>query len=265
MTEHAIHVLANYHRQALAVADIVAQQGLWDSASACPGWTVKDVFSHLAQMFHALCEPDAMPAPTGTAERDADAAVNLLRNAEPATVITRYRQWATAGLRVLTHLQTSRPNATIGMADLGVYRRHLLADAYAFDHYCHLNVDVLGEDGPVSAVAADIRQPITSPVLTWMFAGLPQMCATPLRDVLTGPVRVQLDGPAGRSWVLHPTEGGTPAVAETYPSPVATTVHSSTEDFVVWGTQRRQWNQMPVTTTGDTALAHAVLDAINIV
>ena len=41
------------------------------------------------------------------------------------------------------------------MADLGTYQMHQLTDAYAFDVYCHLRVDVLGPRGPIEREVQD--------------------------------------------------------------------------------------------------------------
>jgi hypothetical protein len=43
------------------------------------------------------------------------------------------------------------------------------------------------------------------------------------------------------------------------------TIRSSSRDFVIWGTQRRPWRDYDVTLEGDTELASAVADNINII
>ena len=37
----------------------------------------------------------------------------------------------------------------VALADLGTYQMHWLANAYCFDHYCHLRHDLLAPGGPV--------------------------------------------------------------------------------------------------------------------
>jgi hypothetical protein len=145
--------------------------------------------------------------------------------------------------------------------DLGTYPCHLLADAFAFDLYCHLRVDLLAPTGAVTRTLPEITDELLSPGIGWMLAGLPQMCQ-PLAALLDRPIGMVLDGPGGGSWTLQP---GRPflAVEGGLDDPAATVTSSATE-FVRWGTKRADWRSS-CSVEGDESFAATVLDAMNIV
>jgi len=53
----------------------------WRTPSACPGWTVHDVFIHMTCTLREVVEPDTLPPSVpGNIERSNDAAVAALRH-----------------------------------------------------------------------------------------------------------------------------------------------------------------------------------------
>ena len=64
--------------------------------------------------------------------------------------------FADQAVAVLASLQEEPLASTvIPLADLGSYPMNQLADAYAFDHYCHLRIDLLAPDGPIERKMPD--------------------------------------------------------------------------------------------------------------
>lgn len=262
MTEAALAPLRELVSRATELMRIVDAEQAWGRPSACAGWSVQDVVAHLAQMFHSLYAPTDMPADSGVAERNADLAVEAVRGLSSSDIVAHYRSASEQGLAVLDKLQTSRPERPIPMAELGHYPRHLLADAFVFDHYCHLAHDLLGPAAPFP-VPHDYRAPeISDPVVGWMLAGLPQMCREPLLDVLDDVLLLELSGPAGGAWLVSPGDDVTVAAPD---AAAAARVRSTDVAFTSWATRRSDWRTSDVVLAGDTELATRVLDAINIV
>ena len=69
-------------------------------------------------------------------------------------------------------------DTVVPLSDLGEHPLHLLGNAIAFDHYCHLRHDI---GAAVERAAALPHDPeVLAPTIEWMLAGLPQMCADAL-------------------------------------------------------------------------------------
>lgn len=232
--------------------------------SGCSGWSVKDLVAHMSSNFREMCEPS--PPPPEPVDLPAEQLMEIL--VEPrkdwswAQVRDEYLQYCDGAVGALAALQDEPLASTeSALADLGTYAMHQLADAYAFDHYCHLRIDLLAPSGPIDRRVPDADDALVGPAVGWMLAGLPKM-QPGLEATLTGPIRLSLTGPGGGSWRLVPgagtitVENGTgTAVAE---------VTSSAHDFVAWGTKRWPWRDH-CTVSGDAAVAGRFLDALNIV
>jgi hypothetical protein len=128
-----------------------------------------------------------------------------------------------------------------------------------------LRHDVVEPGGPVR------REPLPSddlrlrPTMTWMLAGLPQMCAERL-SIVDRPLVLTLDGPGGGAWVVRPGgDDGLVVIEQGIDEAAAAAVTSTTHDFVQWGTKRRDWRACNVTVEGDEDYASRVLDAVNVI
>jgi hypothetical protein len=199
-------------------------------------------------------------------EANAEPAVAERTGWAPAAVLAEYEEWSVKGIDALGGLQAQPVGETVvPLANLGSHPLHLLADALVFDHYCHLRKDVLRPNGPVDRPAPPQEDATLRAVTTWMFAGLPQMNAAALAPVLSDPVRFALEGPGGGTWTLLPAHGDHPIRVRELGSDVRATVHSTADDFVVWGTARRPWRECRVRLEGDEDYAAAVLAAVNII
>jgi hypothetical protein len=158
----------------------------------------------------------------------------------------------------------SPPLATtvIPIEDAGTYPLHLVANALAFDHFCHLRNDILRPNGPIDRPSPPADELRVGATLEYLLAGLPQMSST-LGGVLDEPVGLRLSGPGGSKWTL--TRGGDGVVrVEPLGLATETCIESTAVDFIVWGTRRRPWRDCNVATTGDTEYAAGILDAIHL-
>jgi len=245
------------------------QDDEWGRPSLCAGWRVQDLVAHTGSNWRVLVDPPSAetddgvdPAPPVTAEQLQESLVQARRNWTAEEVRDEFVTYQERALEAIRAMQ-SEPVASADMtlSDLGTYPCHMLADAFAFDLYCHLHVDLLAPTGPVSRDLPAVTGEVLSPGIGWMLAGLPQMCPD-LAKVLIHPLGLVLTGPGGRSSTVRP---GAPfvTVVPGLDEPQAT-VTSAATDFVLWGTKRSDWRRS-CEVEGDHAFAADVLDAINIV
>ena len=235
----------------------------WARPSLCAGWSVRDLVAHIGSNYKETVDPSPPPdEPLDLpAERMMDLLVAARADWSDAQVLEEYLHFAPAAIEVLASMQDEPLASTpIPLADLGQYPMHQLADAFAFDGYCHLRVDLLAPLGPLvrdlePATAADL-----GPTIGWMLTGLPQM-QPGLHRHLTAPIRLEFTGPAAGSWVLTPRDGTILVEAE---GDAAATVTSDGHDFVIWGTCRRPWRDL-ARVSGDGEVAATFLDELNII
>jgi uncharacterized protein (TIGR03083 family) len=229
----------------------------WSAPSDCDGWRVQDVISHMTMGMRQVVDPASVPTPegdTGDVEQDMELGVAARKDWSVADVLADYEAISAQAIDVFASLQNEPLASTIiPMKNLGSHPMHLVPNAFAFDHYCHLRVDILQPTGPIDRPAPPSDELRLAPTIEWMLAGLPQMCEDALAKVVTAPVRIEITGPGAGSITL----GGD--------GDVAATIRSSSHDFVVWGTQRRPWRDFDVTIEGDAELGAAVADNINVI
>ena len=113
------------------------------------------------------------------------------------------------------------------LGDLGTHPMHLTANAFAFDHYTHIRVDLLAPAGPLGRPAPVTTDAHLDATADWILAALPQMSP----EAVVAPIELVLTGPAGRTTHLGPAG-----------EPVAT-VTSSIDDLVRWSTGRARWSR----------------------
>jgi uncharacterized protein (TIGR03083 family) len=236
----------------------------WSADSLCPGWSVKDLVAHTSSNFHVLVEPPkaAEPVPGLNAERAQDLLVDERRPWTPEQVLAEFEEYRQSALDVLAAMQEEPlADQSLALHELGTYPMPALADAFAFDLYCHLRVDLLAPTGPVRRrlPAADAER--LAPGIGWMLTGLPQMCPS-VAVVLDRPIGLRLTGPGGGDYTMAPAPDR-PVVTEGI-TDVAAVAISPAHEFVLWGTKRADWRSS-TTIEGDRHYAAAVLDAINIV
>jgi uncharacterized protein (TIGR03083 family) len=236
----------------------------WARPSGCAGWSVKDLVAHMSSNYKEVVDPSPPPAePIAVpAEEMMEMLVEPRKDWTNQQVLDEYLTYCDGAIAGLTAIQDEPlASSPIPLADLGTYAMHLLADAYAFDHYCHLRIDLLAPHGPIERPVDAADDELLGPAIGWMLAGIPQM-QPGLADHLHGRIRLVLTGPGGGTWDLA-REGD--VIAITAPDGEAqTTVSSDAHEFVRWGTARIPWREA-CTVTGDEAIAVAFLDQLNIV
>ena len=236
----------------------------WARPSGCTDWTVRDLVAHMSSNYKETVEPSPPPPePLNLpAERLMDLLVDLRDGWSNEQIRDEYLRYCDGALATLTALQDEPLASTvIPLADLGSYPMHLLADAYAFDHYCHLRVDLLSPRGPIERDLPPADDALIAPAVGWMLAGIPQM-QPGLEESLTGRVRLALTGMGGGEWDVHREADGI-VVGPLHGDPDVT-VTSDAQAFVLWGTARAPWRDA-CTVDGDEQVAATFLDALNIV
>jgi hypothetical protein len=271
-TRKATQHVRTRSRQRRALADFTLEllprlsTDEWQADSACHGWRVQDVISHMAFFFNFIADPalDLPANPSGKAERLNDAAVRERADWSTTQVIDYYQAQSAAGLATLQTLQSAQMrDQPLELLDLGEYRMAQLSDAVAFDHLVHLTFDLLAPHGPLPHPTVDPAVAI-DPAIDWMMSGVTQMCATSLLAVLDKPIGLTLTGATRRSFVIdRASDREEVLVTETgdLPGGAAT---SDAMDFLQWGTRRSAWRPV-VEVGGDGALVARVLDAIDVI
>jgi uncharacterized protein (TIGR03083 family) len=268
MTTQAVDALRTIHRNFRTVLDGLSADD-WNLPSACDGWTVKDMLAHVTSNQKEFVDPTPPPTdpmPAMTAEQAMEALVAPRKEWDAAELVAEYERYTDAWFGVLDAMQTEPMASTMSpLADLGTYPLHMVANAFAFDHYCHLRIDLLAPTGPL---AVDLGEPDDAeirPGIEWMLAGLPLMQPVELPPVVTRPLGLRLTGPGGGEWTIQPAaDGGAITVTDGIAGDAAATITSSAHDFVSWGTKRCDWRGCS-TLEGDEDYASHVLDTLNIV
>jgi uncharacterized protein (TIGR03083 family) len=211
---------------------------VWTKASGCPGWSARDVLSHMACSFWLAVDPSSLPDPAGLpAERAADLYVESRRNMTHEEIVADYESVSAKGLEVLAALQDAE-GVEVPLGDVGTYPAPAIANAFAFELFVHLRYDLLTPGGPLSAPAPPCDDMRLAPTLDWIEAALPQQNADLLAR-LDDAVTINLDG--GRSLCFGAADAAGPTAHIT----------CEPEAFVRWVTQRGSWEALGVHAEGD--------------
>jgi uncharacterized protein (TIGR03083 family) len=250
-------------RYAEVVASLTPDE--WARPSRCAGWSVQDLVAHTGSNFRVLVEPPDPSAPAPqmeTAEELQELLVAQRRGWSRGDVAAEFLEYWGPAVGAMTAMQEEPlASAPITLTDLGTYPMHALADAFAFDLWCHLTVDLLAPTGAVERPRPGATDAVLGPAVGWMLTGLPQMCPS-VSEVLDRPLGVRLTGLGGGEWTLLPGEPLLTVVSGLQ-EPAATAT-SAAADFVLWGTTRTPWRES-VEVEGDGEYAGRVLDRIDIV
>jgi uncharacterized protein (TIGR03083 family) len=204
--------------------------------SGCPGWSVKDVITHMGALFQLAVDASALPDAEGLpTERAQDVFVESRRSWTPEETVADYEQVSAEALERLSGLEGQEFELDLG--DLGTYPAAMLLNAYATDHYLHIRADLHAPRGPLVTTPPPSDEFHLAPVLDWFEAAIPQQNPA-LMDGLRGAVEVRLDGPGARRF----------AIGRTQP----TTRLASDANAFVWAlTQRMSWEDAGIDATGD--------------
>jgi uncharacterized protein (TIGR03083 family) len=176
MTTAAVDAVRIIHDHMRSVLDHLTETD-WLAPSACGGWTVKDVVAHVTSNQKEMVDPSPAPPepmPAMGAEAAMEALVAPRKDWSPQQLRDEYDQHTAAWLGALTALQDEPMASTVtSIADLGSYPLHQLANAFAFDHYCHLRIDLLAPTGPLSIALPAATDAEVRPGIEWMLTGMP--------------------------------------------------------------------------------------------
>ena len=268
MTSQAVDALQKIHVEVEKVINGMEQSD-WQLQSLCEGWRVQEVFAHMSSNMKEAINPTPppdTPQEPMKAEEAMEALVTPRRDWTAQELLDEYAKYLNDWIEWLGALQ-EEPTASmeVPLADLGTYPMHMMANAFAFDHYCHLYIDILSPEGPLPANLDEATDDMVRPGIEWMIAGMPQMQPTELASVVTEPLELELTGPGGGTWTIQPAgEDGLILVAPRANLGASATVASTAHNFVSWGTKRSDWRTSCVI-DGDENYAATVLDTINII
>src|SRR5918997_3806101 len=208
MTPAAVEALRADREALSTLAQSFSDDG-WATPSRCEGWTVRDLLAHMTQLFRQVVDPASLPPghPSGSVERTQDVWVAALRDVPVQQVLDDYRALGEKAIAALAGLQGN--DTPLDLGELGTHPIHLVANAFAFDHYTHIRVDLLAPTGPLDRPAPPADEPQLTAVTDWIVAGLPQMSPAAAAE----PVELVLTGPGGRTLRYRtgppaPAEGG---------------------------------------------------------
>jgi uncharacterized protein (TIGR03083 family) len=208
----------------------------WAQATGCPGWSVRDVVSHMACSFWLAVDPSRLPDPAGLpAERAADLYVESRRSMTTEEILADYESVSLKGLEVLAAAEGQDFEVPLG--DVGTYPASVIPSAFAFEHYVHIRYDLLEPHGPLQAKPPASDGVRLEPTLDWIEASLPQQNSG-LLDRIDGAVAIQLTGVCARTLRLGDGE-------------VTAQITSDSEAFVQWVTRRGTWEALGVQAEGD--------------
>jgi uncharacterized protein (TIGR03083 family) len=219
------------------------QDSDWARASGCPGWSVRDVVSHMACSFWLAVDPSQLPDPGGLpAERAADLYVESRRCMTSREIADDYESVSAKGLEVLAAAQGQ--DFEVALGDVGTFPSSLIPTAFAFEHYVHIRHDLVQPRGPLQAEPPASDGLRLEPTVDWIEAALPQQNAA-LLGRLEDAVEVRLTGGCARALRFGVGD-------------VAAQITSEADAFVRWVSQRGAWEALGVQAEGDRAALEIV-------
>ncbi|WP_082958484.1 maleylpyruvate isomerase family mycothiol-dependent enzyme [Mycobacterium sp. E3198] len=210
----------------------------WAQASGCPGWSVRDVVSHMACSFWLAVDPSKLPDPGGLpAERAADLYVESRRWMTSREIVDDYESVSLKGLEVLA--AAASQDFEVPLGDVGTFPASLIPTAFAFEQYVHIRHDLFQPHGPVQAEPPASDELRLEPTVDWIEAALPQQNAA-LLGRIDDAVEIRLIGGCTRT--LRFGDGD-----------VTAHITSDADAFVRWVSQRGTWEAFGVQAEGDRA------------
>jgi uncharacterized protein (TIGR03083 family) len=212
------------------------EDSAWAQASGCPGWSVRDVVSHMACSFWLAVDPSRLPDPGCLpAERAADLYVESRRSMTSREIVHDYESVSQKGLEVLA--ATEGQDFEVPLGDVGTYPASVIPTAFAFEHYVHIRYDLLQPHGPLQAEPPASDELRLKPTVDWIEAALPQQNGDLLQRI-DGRVQIRLTGGCARTLCVGDGD-------------VTAQITSDADAFVHWVTQRGTWEALGVHAEGD--------------
>ncbi|SEF89229.1 TIGR03083 family protein [Thermomonospora echinospora] len=230
----------------------------YDLSTDCPGWTVKDVLSHLISvermlLGEALPEhplPDDLPHVRNDFGRLLEIGVDVRRPVPGEQVLAELAEVLDLRLAALPGIDPEQPT-TLPTGATGTYA--LFMEFRAFDCYVH-EQDIrraVNRPGNLDAPAAQCARARLAPGLPYVFAK--RAGARPGQSL-----RLEVTGPAAFTAYIAVAEDGKARETEPVPDPTVT-LRMDWESYLKLASGRCTPESVAVTTTGDTTLATRIL------
>ncbi|MEJ7634938.1 maleylpyruvate isomerase family mycothiol-dependent enzyme [Aeromicrobium sp.] len=232
----------------------------WALPTDCPGWSVKDVMSHLAHLETELCHAEQnVHEETGASEVVAAytaAGVADRRDLTPDEVTAEFAAAVQVRARQLTDLpddpSTPAPVTPGGIAwSWDTLLRNRSIDAWVHEQDIRR---ATGRPGGLGSTGAQVA------AMTFSFA-MPYILGKRVKPPAASTVRWDVTGETPLELVVQVGEDGRASAVETIDRP-SVTLSMSTETFTVLTAGRRLPDQVEVTIDGDHALGLATLTAM---
>jgi hypothetical protein len=238
----------------------------WQTPSAATDWTVHDVVNHvgaLLELLQAAVRGEAVP--NSAIEALNDVVVAQRRSWDHGRTLDNLHKQLEQAVPVFSSLQEEpMASAQTPLLDLGTYPLHAIADMFTFDMTTHLRYDILAPRGPITRELPPLDETRLAPSVSWLLGGIPQMQPDLARH-LRAPLALHLTGPGAQKVLINADAGAiTVQPFASAANNAATTLTSTSEDFLAWSTTRVPWRQL-VSVDGDQAVAAEFLDALNLI
>jgi uncharacterized protein (TIGR03083 family) len=236
MTDGIIEALQEEREVVLGICAGLGEAD-WAAESGCPGWSVRDVISHLGAGYWMVADPASRPAGGDLPfERAQDAHVAARRHLSAAQAVVDYADISTKAIEILAGLLGSGNEVPLG--DLGTYPAGILPNAFCFDHYAHTRLDLFPPRGPLTGEPPPAGTRTFGAALDWAQAALPQQNGKVLAE-LAGPVAAVITGPAARTIQIGP------------PGDPVASITSDAGAFLRWVTLRATPEEAGAEVSGD--------------
>ncbi|HKD87081.1 MAG TPA: maleylpyruvate isomerase family mycothiol-dependent enzyme [Streptosporangiaceae bacterium] len=207
----------------------------WSAPSGCSGWTVKDLVTHLGNLFWLVVDGTHLPDTTGVpTERAQEIGVEARRGMSAADVLADYEKVSDVGATRLAELAALDAELPLG-EDFGTYSTRVLPSAYVFDHYTHIRADLFAPRGPLAGEPPPSDELRVAPTLDWIEAALPQQNRSAAGQCS---LEIQVTGTGARQIKFGSGQW-------------AATICSDAQALVRWITGRGDWADLGVQVAGD--------------
>jgi uncharacterized protein (TIGR03083 family) len=238
--------------------------GDWDRPTECPGWTVKDQYSHLVGLERGLlgdAKPDhplpALPHMVGEMAAFTELDVDYRRPWSGPQVLAELEETLERRLAVLRDPALTMESLIV--SPFGMRPGRITLGVRTFDCWAH------GEDvRRAVGRPADLDSPAAGVAVAWIRRALPRVLGVDAGLEPGTTVVIEVEGPHGFVQALGVDSDGQGEVLERVPEEPTVRLRLATEAFTRRACGRWPVEATPVAVEGDEQAARAVLAALAI-